>query len=157
MKGRASPLATRFFFGYTGRMFASIFKGFKDFIIRGNAVDLAVGVVVGAAFNTLVQALVKDLFTPLIAAVAGEPDFSKLHLTLNGSQILYGDFLNALISFLIVATALYFLVVLPMNTLNGRFRKPKSAAPVKQQCPECLSDIPRGARRCPYCTSVLKS
>lgn len=138
-------------------MFSNVFKGFRDFILRGNALDLAVGVIVGAAFNTLVQALVKDLFTPLIAAVAGQPDFSHLSITVHGSQILYGDFLNALISFIIVATALYFVVILPMNSIAGRFKKPKSAVPQKMQCPECLSEIPKGARRCPYCTSQLKS
>ncbi len=138
-------------------MFASVFNGFRDFVMRGNVVDLALGVLVGAAFNTLVQALVKDIFTPLIAAIAGQPDFSRLSVTVNGSQVLYGDFFNAAISFLIVAAVAYFFVVLPMNKLAGRFKKPQSAAPLKKPCPECLSEIPEGARRCPYCTSPLKA
>ena len=137
-------------------MFASVFKGFRDFVMRGNVVDLAIGVLIGAAFNTLVQALVKDIFTPLIAAIAGEPDFSRLSFTVNGSSVLYGDFLNAAISFLVVAAAAYFFVVLPMNKLVNRFRKPKTSAQLKKECPECLSEIPKGARRCPYCTSQLK-
>jgi len=97
-------------------------KGFRDFILRGNVVDLAVGVVIGAAFGAVVTALVKDLLTPFIAAVAKQPDFSKLLFTINGSQFLYGDFLNALLSFLIVAAAIYFFVVLPVNKLLARFK-----------------------------------
>src|SRR5260370_607871 len=102
----------------------SMFKGFRDFVLRGNVVDLAVGVVIGAAFGTVVTALVKDVLTPFIAAVVKQPDFSKLTFTLNGSQFLYGDFLNALISFIIVAFTVYFFVVLPMNRLLARFKKP---------------------------------
>src|SRR3989344_1722454 len=136
-------------------MFYSVLKGFKDFVMRGNVVDLAIGVLIGAAFNTLVQALVKDIFTPLIAAVAGQTDFSQLSLNVNGSSVLYGDFLNAALSFLIVAAAAYFFVILPMNKLMNRFKKPQSATQVKKQCPECLSDMAKGARRCPFCTSPL--
>ncbi len=132
-------------------------KGFRDFVLRGNAVDLAIGVVVGAAFGTVVSSLVKDLLTPLIAAIAKQPDFSHLSFTINGSQILYGDFLNALISFVIVASSIYFFVVMPMNKVVNKFRKPLTKVPAKIQCPECLSDIPAGARRCPYCTSPLKA
>ena len=131
-------------------------KGFRDFILRGNVVDLAVGVVVGAAFGAVVSALVKDLFTPLIAAIVKQPDFSSLFFTINGSKFMYGDFLNALISFLIVANAIYFFVVLPINKLTERFKKPgPPAEPTTQKCPECLSDIPKNAHRCAFCTSAL--
>src|SRR5690348_1864215 len=101
----------------------SMLKGFRDFILRGNVVDLAVGVVIGASFNTIVSSLVKDVLTPFIAAIIKQPDFSKLTFTINGSQFLYGDFLNSLISFLIVAFAIYFFVVLPINTLSARLHK----------------------------------
>lgn len=101
-------------------------KGFRDFILRGNVVDLAVGIMVGAAFTAVVNALVKDLMTPLIAALIKEPDFSKLHFTLNGSIFAYGDFLNALLSFLIVAVTIYFFIVLPINKLSSRFKKPST-------------------------------
>ena len=123
--------------------------------MRGNVVDLAVGVVIGAAFNTLVQGLVKDVLTPLIAAIAKQPDFSSLAISINGSNVLYGDFLNALISFAIVAASVYFFVVLPMNKLLERFKKPAEAGPSKKRCPECLSEVAEGARRCPHCTSPL--
>ena len=127
-------------------------KGFKEFILRGNAVDLAVGVVVGAAFGSIVTALVKDLMTPLIAAIIKAPDFSGISFTLNGSKFLIGDFLNALISFLIIAITVYFFVVLPLNKFLSRVN-PKS--PTTKKCPECLSEIPIGAKRCSHCTSVL--
>jgi large conductance mechanosensitive channel len=131
-------------------------KGFKQFLLRGNVVDLAVGVVVGAAFGTLVTALVKDLMTPLIAAIVKAPDFSELFFTINGSRFLYGNFLNALISFLIVAASIYFFVVLPINTLVARARAAqKPADPTTKKCPECLSEIPLAARRCAHCTSLL--
>ncbi|MEK7109052.1 MAG: large conductance mechanosensitive channel protein MscL [Patescibacteria group bacterium] len=97
-------------------------KGFRDFILRGNVVDLAVGVMVGAAFGAVVTALVKDLMTPLIAALIKQPNFSALTLTVNGSDVLYGDFLNALISFLIVSVTIYFFVVMPVNKLMTRFK-----------------------------------
>ncbi len=130
-------------------------KGFKQFILRGNVVDLAVGVVVGAAFGNIVNALVKDLLTPLIGAIVKAPDFSGLSFSIRGSQFLYGDFLNNLISFLIISSAVYFFVVLPINTLIARARTEKPADPTTKKCPECLSDIPRDARRCAHCTSVL--
>jgi large conductance mechanosensitive channel len=131
-------------------------KGFKEFVLRGNAVDLAVGVVVGAAFGTVVTAIVKDILTPLIAAIVKAPDFSNLSVTLNGSKILYGDFLNAIIAFLLVAIAVYFFVVLPINTLIEKTRKsPVPVDPTTRKCPECLSEIPIGARRCGFCTSVV--
>src|SRR5580704_13492153 len=130
-------------------------KGFKEFLLRGNVVDLAVGVVVGAAFGAVVGALVKDLLTPLIAAVVAKPDFSAFSFTLNGSKFLYGDFLNAVLSFLIVAAAIYYLVVLPINALVARARREPPADPTTKKCPECLSEIPIGARRCAFCTSVI--
>jgi large conductance mechanosensitive channel len=128
-------------------------KGFRDFILRGNVVDLAVGVMVGAAFGAVVSALVKDLLTPLIAAIFRQPDFSRFAVTLNGSQLLYGDFLNALISFFIISVAIYFFVVLPVNKLMRHFKGPVQTKVKK--CPECQSEIPLLARRCPMCTSVL--
>jgi|SRR4051812_6411651 large conductance mechanosensitive channel len=131
-------------------------KGFKQFLLRGNVVDLAVAVVIGAAFGAVVTSFVKDLFTPLIAAIVGKQDFSALTFEVNGSKFLYGEFLNALISFLLVAAAVYFFVVLPINTLVQRFRKaPATPDPTTKKCPECLSEIPIDARRCAHCTSQL--
>jgi large conductance mechanosensitive channel len=131
-------------------------KGFREFMFRGNVIDLAVAVVIGAAFGAVVTALVKDLITPLIAALVGKPDFSGLTFTVNNSKFLYGDFINAVVSFLLIGSAIYFFVILPMNTLNARFKKPvEAAAPTTMRCPECLSEIPLGARRCAHCTSPL--
>ena len=133
-----------------------MFKGLAAFIMRGNVVELAVAVVMGAAFGAVVTALVKDFITPLIAAIAGKPDFSALAFTLNGSVFHYGDFLNALLSFVLVAVAVYYFIVAPLNALSNRLR-PKSAEaePAIKACPECLSEIPAGARRCEFCTAVL--
>lgn len=131
-------------------------KGFKEFILRGNVMDLAVAVVIGAAFTAVVTALVKDLLTPLIAAIAGAPDFSGIALTVNGSKLLIGDFFNAVIAFLMLATVVYFFVVLPMNTLMARLKRGEVAPdPTTKKCPECLSEIPMKARRCAFCTSVI--
>ena len=130
-------------------------KGFRDFILRGNVVDIAVGVMVGAAFNTVVTALVKDLMTPLIAAIFKQPNFSTLTFTVNGSQFLYGDFVNDLISFLITAATIYFVIVVPINKLSSIHKGPPAEATTKV-CPECLSSIPVKAHRCAYCTSVQK-
>ena len=131
-------------------------KGFKEFLLRGNVVDLAVAVVIGGAFGAIVTALVKDLLTPLIAALLGKPDFSALIFTLNNSKFLYGDFLNAVVSFVLIAAAIYFFIVVPVNALNARMRKPAPPAPpATKECPECLSAIPIGARRCAHCTSVI--
>lgn len=127
---------------------------FKQFLLRGNVVDLAVGVVVGAAFGSLVTALVKDLMTPLIGAIAKVPDFSGLYFTLNGSQFMYGSFINALISFLLVATAVFFCVIKPMNFLIAHALKEPPASPTTKRCPECLSEIPLAAKRCSHCTQV---
>ena len=131
-------------------------QGFKQFILRGNAVDLAVGVVVGAAFGSIVNALVKDLFTPLITAIAKLPDFSGLFFTVNGSKFLYGDFLNSLISFLIIAATVYFLVVLPINKLTAKMKKEPPQDPTTKKCPTCLSDIPKEAKRCAFCAIDLR-
>ncbi len=126
-------------------------KGFRDFLLRGNVVDLAVAVVMGAAFGNVVNAFVKDLLTPLIAAFGGQPDFSALKFTINRSQFLYGDFLNAVISFVLVGAAVYFFVVTPMNAVAARTRAERPAPPATKSCAECLSEIPLAARRCAYC------
>lgn len=132
-------------------------QGFKQFLLRGNVVDLAVGVVIGAAFGAVVTALVKDLLTPLIAAVVKAPDFSGLYFTINRSKFLYGEFVNAIISFVIIAAAVYFFVVLPINALISRARREPPADPTTRKCPECLSEIPIAARRCAFCTSTIPS
>lgn len=130
-------------------------KEFKQFLLRGNVVDLAVGVVIGAAFGAVVTALVKDLLTPFIAAIAKVPDFSGFNFTLNGSKFLYGDFINVLISFVLVSTAVFFFVVKPMNVLIARSRKGPPADPTTKKCQECLSEIPLAAKRCMHCTQVI--
>ena len=131
-------------------------KGFKQFLMRGNVVDLAVAVVIGAAFGAVVTALVKDLVTPIIAALVGKPDFSSLVFTVNGSRFLIGDFINAVVSFLLIAAAVYFFVVLPVNAITARMRRGDAPAdPTTKRCPECLSEIPIAARRCAFCTSAL--
>ena len=133
-----------------------MFSGFKQFILRGNVVDLAVGVVIGAAFGSVVTAFTKDLLTPLIAAIIGKPDFSSISFTINGTPFPVGDFINAVVSFILVAAAVYFFVVTPINALIARMRKaPAPADPTTKKCPECLSDVPIGARRCAACTSAL--
>ena len=133
-----------------------LFEGFKNFILRGNAVDLAVGVVIGASFGTVVTTLVKGLLTPFIGAIAKVPDFSGLYFTLNGSKFLYGEFINALISFLLVAVAIYFCVVLPINALMARMKRKEQASPTTKKCPECLSEIPLAAKRCAHCAQPVK-
>jgi len=130
-----------------------MFKGFRDFVLRGNVVDLAVGVVIGAAFGTVVTAFVKDLLTPVIAAIVQKPDFSNLSFTINGSKFLYGDFINALISFLLVAAAVYYFAVLPVNALMKRFEK--QALPDRKKCPQCKSDIAVDATRCAFCAQPV--
>ena len=125
-------------------------KGFRDFILRGNVLDLAVAVVIGAAFSSIVNSLVKDLITPLIAAIVQKPDFSYLVLHVHGANITYGNFLNALVSFLLIAASVYFMVVLPLNTFIARMHLTAPPPPVKP-CPECLSDIPLAAKRCSHC------
>lgn len=123
-------------------------KGFRAFVLRGNVVDLAVGIVIGAAFGTVVVAFVKDLVTPLIAALGGKPDFAGLYFTINNSRFLYGDFINALIAFIVIALVIYYFVVLPYTRFRDRYDK----TPVTtRECPECLSSIPLNARRCSHC------
>jgi large conductance mechanosensitive channel len=131
-------------------------KGFKQFLLRGNVLDLAVAVVIGAAFGAVVTALVKDLVTPLIAAIVGKPDFSSIVFEVNGSKFLPGDFINALLSFLLIGTAVYFFVVLPVNSMMERRRRGEAPPdPTTKKCPECLSEVPIAARRCAFCTSAL--
>ena len=129
---------------------------FKKFILRGNVVDLAVAVVVGAAFNSVVQGLVKDIITPLIAAIGGKPDFSNLSFKLHGSVFMYGDVLNLIISFIIIAAVVFFMVVQPLNhlqSLANRGKEPQE--PTDRKCPECLSTIPKAATRCAFCTAKI--
>ena len=128
-------------------------RGFRDFILRGNVIDLAIAVVIGIAFNAVVSAFVKDILTPLIAAIFGKPDFAALTFNVNSSQFAYGDVLDALISFLAVAGAIYFVVVAPMNALAARRSRPAEVA--TRDCPECLSTIPRAATRCSFCTEKV--
>ena len=130
-------------------------KDFKQFILRGNVVDLAIGVVMGAAFTSVVNSLVKDILTPFIAAGFKQPDVSGLYFTLNHSRFAYGNFINSLISLVIVSTAIYFFVVTPLNTLIARMRKEAPVDPATKKCPQCLSEIPKEAKRCAYCTSQL--
>jgi len=133
-----------------------MFKGFREFVLRGNVVDMAVGVVIGGAFGAIVTAFVKDLLTPLIAALVGKPDFSAYTFEIHGSKFLYGDFFNAVIAFLLVAGAVYYFVVLPVNALMARMQTaPPSAPPDKKTCPECQSEIPVAARKCAFCTSPV--
>jgi large conductance mechanosensitive channel len=128
---------------------------FKQFILRGNVVDLAVAVVIGAAFSNVVNSMVKDIITPLIAAIGGQPDFSAQHFTINGSVFLYGEFLNSVISFLILASVVFFFVVKPLNHLMLLSKRGKETEPGTKKCPECLSEIPSGAKRCAHCTAKL--
>ena len=132
-------------------------KEFKQFLLRGNVVDLAVGVVIGAAFGTIVTTLVTDLLTPFISAIAKVPDFNGLVFTINGSEFKYGHFLNALVSFLLVAGSVFFFVVKPMNLLISRSRSKKElpADPTTKKCPECLSEVPIEAKRCANCTQII--
>lgn len=133
-----------------------MWQGFKKFLFRGNVVDLAVAVVIGAAFGAVVTSLVTNLLTPLIAAVGGKQDFSNLSLTVNGSKIMYGAFLNAVISFLMIAIAIYLFVVAPMNAYTERRNRGQAPPdPTTKKCPECLSEIPIAARRCAFCTSPV--
>lgn len=131
-------------------------QGFKNFILKGNAVDMAVGVVVGVAFGNVVTALVKDLIMPIIGAFGGTPDFSGLVFTINNSKFMIGDFLNTLVSFLTISAVIYFAVVLPMNKVLEKMKSGKSTDPTEKSCPQCLSLIPIKAKRCKFCTSILE-
>jgi len=130
-------------------------RDFKAFLLRGNVVDLAVAVVIGAAFGALVTALVRDLLTPLIAAIVGKPNFSGLTFTIHGSRFFYGDFINALIAFLLIGAAVFYFVVVPINALVARSRRQPPAEADTKKCPECLSVIPQQARRCAFCTAQI--
>ncbi len=133
-------------------------KGFRQFMLRGNVIDLAVAVVIGAAFGAVVTALVKDLLPPLIAALIGKPDFLAIVFTLNDSKFLIGDLINALISFLLIGAAVYFFVVLPVNKLMARLKRGEAPPdPTTKSCPECISEVPVAARRCKFCTAALVS
>jgi large conductance mechanosensitive channel len=130
-------------------------REFRSFILRGNLVDLAIAVVVGTAFTAVVNAIVKDLITPLIAAIGGEPNFGNLSFTINGSRFAYGDFLNALVTFLLVSAVLFFLVIKPVNALMDALRTEPEVESPTRPCPECLSQIPWAASRCMFCTSEV--
>jgi large conductance mechanosensitive channel len=131
-------------------------SGFKQFILRGNVVDMAVGVVIGAAFVSVVKTLTDYLLTPFIAAIVGKPDFSAIHFTIHGTQFQVGLFINAVVSFILIAAAVYFFVVTPINALIARTRKdPAPADPTTKKCPECLSEIPLDARRCCHCAQPV--
>lgn len=131
-------------------------KGFRDFILRGNVIDLAVAVVIGQAFSAIVNALVKDLITPLLGALGGKKDFFTFAFSINNNKFLVGDFLNAVISFLMIASVIYFLMVMPMNKLAARMKRNEKKDPTEKECPQCLSMIPLKAKRCKYCTSPVK-
>lgn len=131
-------------------------KGFRDFVLRGNVVDLAVAVILGAAFNAIVASLVGDVLNPLIAATVGKPDFSSVILHVGGGAIKVGNFFNAVVSFVIVAAVVYFAIVLPLNHLMARLKKPEPEAPSSlKTCPECLSEIPAAAHRCAHCAQPV--
>lgn len=131
-------------------------KGFREFLLRGNVVDLAVAVIIGAAFATVIKAFTEDMLTPLIAAFGGQPDFSALKFTINTSEFLYGDFINAVLAFAITAAIIYYLIVLPMTHMNERRNRGVVADPTTKTCGECLSEIPLAARRCAFCTVPVK-
>lgn len=130
-------------------------KGFRDFLFRGNVVDLAVAVVIGSAFSAVVNALVKDIVTPIIGAIGGKPDFSGIFFTINGSKFMIGDFMNAVVSFVIVAAVIYFFIVIPMNQIMSKLKRDEKKDPSDKTCPECLSNIPLKAKRCKYCTASV--
>lgn len=129
--------------------------GFKKFILRGNVVDMAVGVVIGAAFGAVVTELTKAFLTPLIALIVGKPDYSNLKFTVNTTTFPVGEFVNACISFILIAAAVYFFVVVPINWLMARMHKEQPVAPTTKKCPECLSEIPIEAKRCAHCTEPV--
>jgi large conductance mechanosensitive channel len=132
-------------------------KDFKKFVMRGNVVDLAVAVVIGAAFGAVVTSLVSDLLTPLIAAITGNVDFSGLNWAVNGSELMYGKFLNAIISFVVIAGVVFFLVIQPLNKFMAYANRNKVAAESDtRECPECLGQIPKKAKRCMHCTATVK-
>ncbi len=133
----------------------SVATEFKDFVVRGDVLDLAIAVVIGAAFGAVVSALVKDLLTPIVAAIFGKPDFSKLAFTINNSKFFFGDFIDAVIAFLSVAVAVFFVIVKPINALKERRQQAPEPESDDRPCPDCLSQIPKAARRCAHCTSEV--
>ncbi len=133
----------------------TLIRDFKTFLLRGNVVDLAVAVVIGAAFGAVVAALVNDLLTPLVAAIFGKPDFSNLVFHWNSSVFKYGDFINAVIAFVLIAAAVFFVVIKPIEALMQRAKKEPPSDPTSKKCPECLSEVPIDARRCAFCTSQI--
>ena len=132
-----------------------MFSEFKTFVLRGNVVDLAVGIVIGSAFGAVITALVKDLITPLIAAIFGKPNFSAIAFTINNSAFLIGEFINAVVAFILVAFAVFFFVVRPINFMVARARKEAPADPTTKKCPQCMSEIPLDAKRCAFCTELV--
>jgi large conductance mechanosensitive channel len=131
-------------------------KGFRQFMLRGNVIELSVAVVIGGAFGAVVTALVKDLITPLLAAVGGKPDFSAIAFTVNGSKFLIGDFINSIVSFVMIGAAVYFFVITPVNALQARINRGEAPPdPTTKKCPECLSEVAIAARKCAFCTSPL--
>lgn len=140
----------------TGDVDVYMISDFKKFLLRGNVVDLAVAVVVGSAFGAVVSSLVRDFITPLIAAIGGKPNFNNLHFVVNNSKFMYGDFVNAVLSFFVIALVVFFLVIVPINRLIAFSRRSKEAVPDKKTCPECLSEIPKAAIRCAFCTAKLQ-
>src|SRR5215469_14921935 len=141
-----------------GRIGGNMFKGFRQFIMRGNVIDLAVAVVIGAAFGAVVASFVTNILTPLISAIVGKPDFSAFNMTINGGVVSYGIFLNALISFLLIAAAVYFFMVAPLNAWKARAARGQAPPdPTTKKCPECLSEIPIAAKRCAFCTTAISN
>lgn len=132
-----------------------MFKGFRDFILRGNVMDLAVAVIIGAAFTAIVTSLVKDIITPFIAALVGTPDFAAIKYTVHGSNIMVGNFLNAAIAFVLLAGVVYFFLVLPTQYLLKKFNPPAAEPVTTKPCPQCLGDIPLAATRCKFCTQPI--
>ena len=130
-------------------------KGFRDFLFRGNVVDLAVAVVIGGAFGSIVTSLVKDIVTPIIGAIGGQPDFSGLYVSVNNSKFMIGSFINAIISFVLISAVIYFVIIQPMNRIMVKMKKEERKDPTEKTCQECLSQIPLKAKRCKYCTSVV--
>jgi large conductance mechanosensitive channel len=134
-----------------------VLKGFGAFLARGNVIDLAIAVVVGSAFTAVVNAFVKDMLTPLVAAIAGQPDFSRLGFTIRSTHFPVGDFVNAVVAFVLDALVIYFFIVVPLHALLTRLAPPEPSVLAQKTCPECLSEIPQDARRCRYCTAVLRA
>ena len=130
-------------------------RDFREFLLRGNLVDMAVGIVIGLAFAAVITAFVADIITPIIAAIGGQPNFSDLTFTINKSHFLYGSFFNAVLSFVLIAAAVFYLVVKPVNALMARRKTEPPVEATTRSCPECLSDIPVAARRCAFCTAVV--